>query len=147
MLDTWVLGPAVWNAQWSHLESVTVRLWVWAWWVNGQKCLSQWCGSLAVPLCLYFAHLCVYVCVSLMSNVGMYSMLVLSRSFVSDSRDPMECTRLLCPWGSPGKDTGVGCHFLLQGIFPTQGSSPCVWCLLHWQVDSLPLSHPGSPSM
>ena len=42
----------------------------------------------------------------------------------------------------PGKNTGVGCHFLLQGIFPTQG-----WnlCLLHWQVDSLPLSHLGIP--
>ena len=31
---------------------------------------------------------------------------------------------LLCPWDSPGKNTGVGCHFLLQGIFPTQGSNP-----------------------
>ena len=30
-------------------------------------------------------------------------------------------TRLFCPWGSPGKNTGVGCHALLQGIFPTQG--------------------------
>ena len=29
--------------------------------------------------------------------------------------------RLLCPWGSPDMNTGVGCHFLLQGIFPTQG--------------------------
>ena len=35
----------------------------------------------------------------------------------------------------------MGCHFLLQGIFPTQGSN---LCLLHWQVDSLPLSHLGS---
>ena len=100
-----------------------------------------------LSLCVFILPTCVCVCVSLMLNVGMYSMLVLSRSFVSDSRDPMECTRLLCPWGSPGKDTGVGCHFLLQGIFPTQGSSPCVWCLLHWQVDSLPLSHPGSPRL
>ena len=33
-------------------------------------------------------------------------------------------TRLLCPWDSPGKNTGVGCHFLLQGIFLTQGSKP-----------------------
>ena len=32
--------------------------------------------------------------------------------------------RLQCPWDSPGKNTGVGCHFLLQGIFPTQGSNP-----------------------
>ena len=30
-------------------------------------------------------------------------------------------TSLLCPWGSPGKNTGVGCHALFQGIFPTQG--------------------------
>ena len=36
--------------------------------------------------------------------------------------------RLLCPWDFPGKDIGVGCHFLLQGIFPTQGSNPS---LLH----------------
>ncbi|MGE2757601.1 hypothetical protein, partial [Escherichia coli] len=49
--------------------------------------------------------------------------------------------RLLCPWDFPGKNTGVGCHFLLQGIFPTQGSNPH---LLHWQVDSLPLSHQGN---
>ena len=31
---------------------------------------------------------------------------------------------LLRPWDFPGKNTGVGCHFLLQGIFPTQGSNP-----------------------
>ena len=34
------------------------------------------------------------------------------------------CTKLLCPWDFLGKSTGVGCHFLLQGIFPTQGSNP-----------------------
>ena len=33
-------------------------------------------------------------------------------------------TRLLCPWDSPGKNTGVGCQFILQGIFPTQDSYP-----------------------
>ena len=53
--------------------------------------------------------------------------------------------RFLCPWDSPGKNTGVGCHFLLQGIFPTQGSNLCLLCLLHWQVGPLPLSHQGSP--
>ena len=46
--------------------------------------------------------------------------------------------RLLCPWDSPGKNTGVGCHALLQGISPTQGSNPS---LLHWQVGSSLLSH------
>ena len=38
---------------------------------------------------------------------------------------------------SPGKFTGVGCHALLQGIFPTQGSNPHLLCLLHWQSGSL----------
>ena len=41
----------------------------------------------------------------------------------------------------PSKDTGVGCHFLLQGIFQIQGSNPHLPCLLHWQMDSLPLRH------
>ena len=41
-----------------------------------------------------------------------------------------------------GKNTGVGCHFLLQGIFLDQRLN---LCLLHWQVDSLPLSPLGSP--
>ena len=45
--------------------------------------------------------------------------------------------------GFPGKNTGVGCHFLLQGIFLTQGSNQLLLCLLYWQVDSLPLSHLG----
>ena len=40
----------------------------------------------------------------------------------------------------PGKNTGVGCHALLQGIFPTQGSNPCLLHLLNWQAGSLPLS-------
>ena len=40
----------------------------------------------------------------------------------------------------------VGCHFLLQGIFPTQGSDPQLLCLLHWQEGSLPLAPPGKPS-
>ena len=36
----------------------------------------------------------------------------------------LEPARVLCPWNFPGKNTGVACHFLLQGIFPTQGSNP-----------------------
>jgi len=53
-----------------------------------------------------------------------------SHSVVSDSLWPHELqpSRLLCPWDYPGKNTGVGCHFLLPGIFPTQGLNPC---LLH----------------
>ena len=51
------------------------------------------------------------------------------------------------PWDFPGKNTGVGCHFLLEGIFPTLGLNPRLLCLLHWQVDSLPLHHLVSPLM
>ena len=40
----------------------------------------------------------------------------------------------LCPRDSPGKNTRVGCHVLLQGIFLTQGSNPYLLCLLHWQA-------------
>ena len=50
--------------------------------------------------------------------------------------------QLLCPWDFPGKNTGMDCHFLLQGIFPAHILKPR---LLHCQADSLPLSHLGSP--
>ena len=56
--------------------------------------------------------------------------------------NPMEPAKLLCPWDFSGKKTGVGCHFLLQQIFSTQGSDPyllpCRWILYH-------ISHSGSP--
>ena len=48
-----------------------------------------------------------------------------------------------CPWDSPGKNTEVGCHALLQGIFPTQGLNLCLLCLMHWQAGSLSLAPPG----
>ena len=50
-----------------------------------------------------------------------------------------EPARLFSPWDSPGKNPGVGCHALLQGIFLTQGSNPHLLCLLYWQAGSLPL--------
>ena len=72
-------------------------------------------------LCCSFAHVCMLSC-----------------SVMSDSLQPygLQPTRLLCPWNSPGKNTGVGCHCLLQGIFLTQGlnSSPFLdgrWSLYH----------------
>ena len=66
-------------------------------------------------------------------------------SVVSDPLQPrgLQPTRLLCPWAFPGKNTGVGCYFLLQGIFLTQGSNPWLLGLLHWQAGSLPLAPPG----
>ena len=68
-----------------------------------------------------------------------------SHSAVSDSCNPINglYPARLCSWDSPGKNTGVGCHFLLHGIVPTQGLNPH---LLHCQADSLTLRHQGSPS-
>ena len=42
---------------------------------------------------------------------------------------------------SQARNTGVACHFLLQGIFPTQESNLCLLCLPHWQANSLPRRH------
>ena len=65
---------------------------------------------------------------------GFYSMLrcMHAQSYLT-LWNPMDCkpTRLLCPWDSPGRNTGVGCHILLQGIFPTQGSNLHLLSLLH----------------
>ena len=57
----------------------------------------------------------------------------------------MDCSPPESKWDFPGKNTGVGCHALLQGIFLTQGSTPGLLHLLHWQVGSLPLLPPGKP--
>ena len=66
-----------------------------------------------------------------------------SCSVVSNSLWPhgLWPTRLLCPWNFPGKSTGVGCHFLLQGIFQTQGSN---LGLLHCRQVLYHLSYQGS---
>ena len=54
----------------------------------------------------------------------------------------MDCSpaRLLCPWDFPGKNIGVSCHFLLQGIFPIQRLNTGFLRLLHWQAGSLSLA-------
>ena len=67
------------------------------------------CGNSSSALCLYM------------------------RSVVSDSWQPQELqpARLLCPWDSRGKNTGVGCRAALKGVFLTQGSNPG---LLHWLI-------------
>ena len=62
--------------------------------------------------------------------MNIYFVCMLSCSVVSDSLK-------LWKWDFPGKNTGVGCHFLLQGIFLN-------WCVLHWQVDFLLLNHLGN---
>ena len=68
---------------------------------------------------------------------------VLSRSsHVRLVATPWTATRLLCPWDCPEKNTGVGSHSLLQGIFSTQGST---LGLLHRRQILYQLNHQGSP--
>ena len=71
------------------------------------------------------------------------------RLFATTPCHPMGCS---LPGSSvlgifPGKNTGAIGHFLLQGVFLTQGSNPSLWHLLHWRADFLPLSHLGSLSL
>ena len=75
-------------------------------------------------------------------NILARSMCV-SHSVVSDSLRPhgLQPARLLCPWNSPGKNTGLGSHSLLHGLFPTQGSN---LGLLHCRRTLYHLSHQGS---
>ena len=68
----------------------------------------------------------------------------ISHSVMSKCLQPhgLQPTRLFCPWDSPGKNTGVGCHALLEGIFLTQGLNPG---LRHCRQILYHLSHQGSP--
>ena len=59
----------------------------------------------------------------------------------------LEPARLFCAYDFPGKDIGGGYHFLLQGIFLTQGSNPRLLQGLRWQADSLALQPRGRPKL
>jgi len=79
------------------------------------------CVYIYICVCIYiYIYVCVCVCVC----VCLVTQLCLT------PYNTMDC-RLLCPWESPGKNTRVGCHALLQGILPTQGLNPgvphCRW--------------------
>ena len=98
------------------------RIYIW-----GIKKRIVLCVAQGRFLPMFFFHACESV-----------SCLVLSNS--CDPMNYIQPARLLCPWNSPGKNTGGGCHFLFQGIFPTQGLSPdllhCRQILYRWR-------HPG----
>jgi len=76
---------------------------------------------------------CVCVCVCMLSCVWLFG-------------TSMDCSPPGPSVVFPDKNTGMGCHLLLQGIFQTQGSNWHLLRLLHWQDDSSPLSHLGNPS-
>ena len=77
-------------------------------------------------------------------NIKIIMVVVLdSRAWLSVT-DSIDLARILCPWESPGKNTGVGCHSLLQRVFPTQGLNPG---LLHCRQILYHLNHQGSPEL
>ena len=78
--------------------------------------------------------LCVCVCV--------LHLCMCAKSCLTLQPHGLQPARLLCQWDFPGKNTTAGWHFLLQGVFLTQGQN---LRLPHWQTDSLLLSHLGSP--
>ena len=77
--------------------------------------------------------MCVCVCVQSLSHVRLFGT---PWAVALQAPLSMEFSR---------QESGVGCHFLLQGIFQIQGLNPWLLHLLHWQDDSLPLSRLGSP--
>ena len=77
--------------------------------------------------------------------LGPLSVRSCSAMSISLSPHGLQPARLLWPWDSPDKKAIVSCHFLLQGIFLTQGSNLHLLSLLHWQADSLPPTLPGNP--
>ena len=89
----------------------------------------------------------MYMPVYLFIHAYLFAVYIPKCSVVSNSLQlhGMQPTRLLYPWDFPEKNTGVCSHFLLQRIFLTQGLNPCFLCCLHWQMDSIPLHHLGSP--
>ena len=96
----------------------------------GKTHKSQQLGSISFLVTYHFSP-AVHVCVC--------TQLCLTLCHLLDCSPPGSSVH-----GIPGKNTGLGCHFLLQGIFPTQESNPRLLSPLHCQVDSLPPSHVGS---
>ena len=133
-------GSCCWRCGCSHRNSVSAHedmsptigmeeQWVQTnpdlWWLGRRS--SSYCPSQPTLIIL------------IQSYVGFLCMLYKSLQLCMTLCDPMDCSPpgFLCPWDSPGKNTGVGCHGPLQGIFLTQGSNLGLLCLLHWQAGIL----------
>ena len=108
--------------------------------LNTCQCLIYDLSISYILACLILAtipwgkcHYCVWVCEVASVMVGLFVTIWTVYHQVPQSI------------GFSWQNTGVDCHFLVQGFFPTQRSNSCVLCLLHWQAGSLPLAPPGTP--
>ena len=102
----------------SLLRYVNTCFQVWFCSVTHPISWSQRCLSLSVRRFFHLAK-------TLFPSACVSGPRIASHSVMPNSSRPhgLQPTRLLCPWDSPGKNTGVSCHSLLQGTFPTQGSN------------------------
>ena len=116
----------LWPKMWSILENVPCALEKKVYSAFGWNVLKISMRSISSNASF---KTCVYLLIFCFDNLSIGVSGVLkwkwSRSVVSDSLRPhgLYLTRLLSPWNFPGKNTGVGCHFLLQRIFLTQRSN------------------------
>ena len=111
------------------------------WYIKNSSFLGRFSFSMQIdvfqfcPICIHLApqlYLNACICVSAQSRLTLCK--CMDGSY-----------HALCPRAFLSKNTGVGCHFLLQRIFPIQGQSPHLLHLLYWQLDSLLLVPPGKP--
>ena len=103
---------------------------LWCLWLCGHACKQDWLPAQFPTRSCFMLWLLLHWLVGLL--------LLFSQSVVTDSLWPhgLYPARHLCPWDSPGKNTGVGCQALLKRIFLIQGLNPHLWCLLHWRAGS-----------
>ena len=111
-----------------------------------EPCLCESVPCWLCPETSCIKRVCMFCSCVLWLHIILLGGCLLCHSVVSDSLQThgLQPAKFLCLWDFPGENTGVSCHFLLQGIFPIQRLTPCFLCLLNQQADSLPLHHLGS---
>ena len=130
----WCMIVKLWWAFFFFLLAVTVY-----WFLGSSPCIHS-SGSTK-----NLRAVCMKICGFVFRDFLLFKCVcMLSHSVVSDSLLDYSLPGS-CPWNFPGKQTEVGCHFLLQGIFLTQGPKLCLLCLLQCRWILYLLSHQGSP--
>ena len=102
---------------------------------------KNWYSPLWTTQALSWKNMILVILVLISSFVPMVAVYSLAAKLCPTLCDPMDC---LCPLNSPGKNTGMGCYFLLQGIFLTQDSN---LGLLHYRQILYQLSYEGNPEL
>ena len=124
--NTLQMSPLIPNFQQYHIDQIILH--------DSHRSLDHWGNRF-----LNSAQMCTCVCVCVCVCVCMLNCFSHVWLFATPWNGP---ARLHYPWDSPGRNTGVGCHVLLQGIFQTQGLNPRLSYFLHWQAGFLPLAPP-----